>query len=82
MTRRRTQRCKNTKKRSHHKKRARKTRVRTIRKQRGDKQRGDKQRGDKQRGGTCYGSGVGRTSTENNFSVFNTNQLKLFPYKP
>ncbi len=77
MTRRRTQRCKNTKKRSHHKKRARKTRVRTIR-----KQRGDKQRGDKQRGGTCYGSGVGRTSTENNFSVFNTNQLKLFPYKP
>ena len=67
MTRRRTQRCKNTKKRSHSKKRVRKTRLRTRR---------------KQRGGMCYGTGVGRTSTENNFSVFNTNQLKLFPYKP
>ena len=72
MTRRRTQRCKNTKKQSQPKKRVRKTRVRTRR----------KQRGGKQRGGTCYGTGVGRTSTENNFSVFNTNQLKLFPYKP
>ena len=67
MTRRRTQRCKNTKKRSHNKKRVRKTRVRTTR---------------KQRGGTCYGTGVGANSMENNFSVFNTNQLKLFPYKP
>ena len=72
MTRRRTQRCKNTKKRSHPKKRVRKTRLRTRR----------KQSGGKQSGGTCYGTGVGRTSTENNFSVFNTNQLKLFPYKP
>ena len=72
MTRRRTQRCKNTKKQSQSTKRVRKTRVRTRR----------KQRGGKQRGGTCYGTGVGRTSTENNFSVFNTNQLKLFPYKP
>ena len=77
MTRRRTQRCKNTKKQSQSTKRVRKTRVRTRR-----KQRGGKQRGGKQRGGTCYGTGVGRTSTENNFSVFNTNQLKLFPYKP
>ena len=77
MTRRRTQRCKNTEKQSQPKKRVRKTRVRTRR-----KQRGGKQRGGKQRGGTCYGTGVGRTSTENNFSVFNTNQLKLFPYKP
>jgi len=72
MTRRRTQRCKNTKKQSQSTKRVRKTRVRTRR----------KQSGGKQRGGTCYGTGVGRTSTENNFSVFNTNQLKLFPYKP
>ena len=67
MTRRRTKRCKNTKKRSNPKKHARKTRARTRR---------------KQRGGTCYGTGVGANSTENNFSVFNTNQLKLFPYKP
>ena len=72
MTRRRTQRYKNTKKRSQPKKRVRKTRVRTRR----------KQRGGKQSGGTCYGTGVGANSMENNFSVFNTNQLKLFPYKP
>ena len=72
MTRQRTQRCKNKKKRSQPKKRVRKTRLRTRR----------KQRGGKQRGGTCYGTGVGANSTENNFSVFNTNQLKLFPYKP
>ena len=72
MTRRQPKSRKNTKKRRPSKKRVIKTRVRTRR----------KQRGGKQRGGTCYGTGVGRTSTENNFSVFNTNQLKLFPYKP
>ncbi|MCJ7801970.1 MAG: hypothetical protein MUP82_06395 [Candidatus Marinimicrobia bacterium] len=36
----------------------------------------------KQRGGTCYGSGVGANSFNPNFSIYNTNALKLFPYRP
>jgi hypothetical protein len=35
----------------------------------------------KQRGGTCYGTGVGANRYDPNFSVYNTNMLKLFPYK-
>ena len=36
----------------------------------------------KQRGGMCYGNGVGANSYDPNFSIHNTNLLKLFPYKP
>jgi len=36
----------------------------------------------KQRGGMCYGNGVGANSYDPNFSINNTNLLKLFPYKP
>jgi hypothetical protein len=36
----------------------------------------------KQKGGTCYGSGVGANSFNPNFSIYNTNALKLFPYRP
>jgi|LauGreDrversion4_2_1035121.scaffolds.fasta_scaffold31200_5 hypothetical protein len=36
----------------------------------------------KQRGGTCYGTGVGANSFDPNLSIYNTNMLKLFPYKP
>lgn len=36
----------------------------------------------KQKGGTCYGSGVGANSFDPNFSIYNTNTLKLFPYRP
>ena len=36
----------------------------------------------KQRGGQCYGRGIGANSYDPNFSIFNTNELQLFPYKP
>jgi hypothetical protein len=51
---------------------------RKSRKQRG-KQRG-KQKG-KQKGGRCFGNGVGANSYEPNYSIYNTNMLKLFPYR-
>ena len=53
-----------------------------TKKRRPSKKRVRKTRAHTIRGGACYGTGVGITSTENNFSVFNTSQLKLFPYKP
>jgi hypothetical protein len=36
----------------------------------------------KQRGGTCYGNGVGANSYDPNFSIYNTRDLELFPYRP
>ena len=36
----------------------------------------------KQKGGMCYGNGVGANSYDPNFSINNTNLLKLFPYRP
>ena len=36
----------------------------------------------KQRGGVCYGSGVGANNYDPNFSIYNTRELQLFPYKP
>ena len=36
----------------------------------------------KQKGGVCYGSGVGANNYDPNYSIYNTNMLKLFPYKP
>ena len=35
----------------------------------------------KQKGGMCYGNGVGANSYDPNYSIYNTNMLKLFPYK-
>jgi hypothetical protein len=35
----------------------------------------------KQRGGRCFGNGVGANSYEPNYSIYNTNMLKLFPYR-
>lgn len=35
----------------------------------------------KQKGGMCYGNGVGANSYDPNNSIYNTNMLKLFPYK-
>jgi hypothetical protein len=35
----------------------------------------------KQRGGMCFGNGVGANSYEPNYSIYNTNLLKLFPYR-
>ena len=40
-----------------------------------------KNRRHKQRGGICYGNGVGANSYDPNYSIYNTNMLKLFPYK-
>ena len=36
----------------------------------------------KQRGGLCFGNGVGANSYDPNFSIYNTRELQLFPYKP
>ena len=54
------------------KKQKRRTKKRTMK----------KRKGRKQRGGTCYGNGVGANNYDPNFSIHNTNLLKLFPYKP
>lgn len=35
----------------------------------------------KMKGGTCYGTGVGANSYDPNLSIYNTNMLKLFPYR-
>lgn len=32
--------------------------------------------------GGCYGSGVGANNYDPNYSIYNTDMLKLFPYKP
>ena len=36
----------------------------------------------KQKGGMCFGNGVGANSYDPNYSIYNTNMLKLFPYRP
>ena len=36
----------------------------------------------KQRGGMCFGNGVGENNYEPNFSIYNTRELSLFPYRP
>ena len=41
-----------------------------------------KRKGRKQKGGNCYGSGVGANAYDPNYSIYNTNQLQLFPYRP
>ena len=40
-----------------------------------------KRRTHKMRGGRCYGNGVGANSYDPNYSIYNTNMMKLFPYK-
>lgn len=57
------------------KKRRRKTSRKTKKTKKTRKQR-------KQKGGMCYGNGVGANSYDPNFSIYNTRQLQLFPYKP
>jgi len=66
------------------KKRRRKT-TRKTKKGRKSKQKGKKQKGKKsrkQKGGMCYGNGVGANSYNPNFSIYNTRELELFPYRP
>lgn len=43
--------------------------------------RNKKERSKKQTGGTCFGNGVGSNNNDPNYSIYNTNMLKLFPYK-
>ena len=59
-------------------KRLRKSIKRKIRK--GRKTRRNRRRNLK--GGTCFGTGVGANNYDPNLSIYNTNMLKLFPYKP
>ena len=35
----------------------------------------------RKRGGGCYGNGVGANTYDPNFSIHNTKELQLFPYK-
>lgn len=53
---------------------------RKTRKSRKGKSR--KMRGRKQRGGARYGTGVGANNFDPNNSIYNTQELNLFPYKP
>jgi hypothetical protein len=39
-------------------------------------------KGRKQRGGMCFGNGVGANNYDPNFSIYNTRELTLFPYRP
>ena len=52
----------------------------------GKKKRGKKnttkRKTKKQKGGACYGTGVGANNYDPNFSIYNTRELQLFPYKP
>ena len=62
-------------------------RRRTMKKSRTTKKRTTKKRtmkkrkGRSQRGGNCYGNGVGANAYDPNYSIYNTNQLQLFPYR-
>ena len=49
---------------------------------RGKKIRSRNYRSRKQRGGMCFGNGVGANNYDPNFSIYNTRELTLFPYRP
>jgi hypothetical protein len=56
---------------------------RTMRKSRKNKRKSRKNnRRRTLKGGQCYGRGIGANSNDPNYSIFNTNALKQFPYKP
>ena len=71
----RQRRRKTIKKRKQSNKKTRKQSNKKTRKQSNKKTR-------KQRGGMCFGNGVGANSYDPNFSIYNTRELTLFPYKP
>lgn len=56
-------------------------RRRTSKKVRKNKKRKSSRKRRKQKGGTCYGSGVGANNFDPNFSIYNTRELELFPYR-
>jgi len=60
------------------------TRRRISRKGRKTRRKGRKTRSNRKlklKGGMCFGNGVGANSYNPNYSIYNTNMLKLFPYK-
>lgn len=57
-----------------------KRRRKSSRKNKKSAKKGKKSR--KQRGGMCFGNGVGANSYDPNFSIYNTRELELFPYRP
>ena len=59
-----------------------KRRRRTKKGKTAKKRRTMNRKGRKQRGGNCYGNGVGANAYDPNYSIYNTNQLQMFPYKP
>jgi hypothetical protein len=65
--------------RSGGRRRCKKSRKMQTKRKKGKKSR--KTRKHKQRGGTCYGRGVGANSYDPNYTIYNTNMLKLFPYR-
>lgn len=54
--------------------------IKKTRKGRKGRKYGRKSR--KQRGGMCFGNGVGANNYDPNFSIYNTRELTLFPYRP
>lgn len=46
------------------------------------KQKKTRSRSRNQRGGICYGNGIGSNTNNPNLSIYNTDLLKLFPYRP
>lgn len=48
----------------------------------GKRRKTRKMRRHKQRGGARYGTGVGANNFDPNNSIYNTQELNLFPYKP
>jgi hypothetical protein len=61
----------------------RRNKTRNINKNRKSKKKNKKStRRRSLKGGTCYGSGVGANNYDPNFSIYNTRELQLFPYKP
>ena len=60
----------------------RRRRRKTVKKGRMSKKNRKGRKSRKQKGGTCYGSGVGANNFDPNYSIYNTRELELFPYKP
>lgn len=60
-------------------KKHKKTRLTKLKKLKTRKNKTRRQR-QRQRGGICYGQGVGSNNYDPNYSIYNTNMLKLFPY--
>ena len=70
------------KKRKTMKKRKMKKTKKTMKKRKMKKMMKKRKTTKNQKGGMCYGNGVGANSYDPNFSIYNTRELELFPYRP